>query len=46
LELMRKSGILEKEVVERVLAEVEDDEEEVVDAELLPSEDNGDDDDE
>tara|TARA_Y100000758_G_scaffold205432_1_gene146948 strand:+ start:644 stop:1264 length:621 start_codon:yes stop_codon:yes gene_type:complete len=37
LELMRKAGVLEAEVVEKVLSEVED-AEEIVDAELLPSE--------
>tara|TARA_B100000929_G_scaffold290292_1_gene283388 strand:+ start:588 stop:1208 length:621 start_codon:yes stop_codon:yes gene_type:complete len=36
LELMRKAGVLEAEVVEKVLSEVED-AEEIVDAELLPS---------
>ena len=39
LELMRKAGVLEAEVVEKVLSEVED-AEEIVDAELLPSEDD------
>jgi len=42
LELMQKAGVLESGVVEKVLAEVED--EEVVDAELLPDTDNGEDD--
>jgi len=39
LELMRKAGVLEAEVVEKVLSEVEDTEG-TVDAELLPSEDD------
>jgi hypothetical protein len=39
LELMKKAGVLEAEVVEKVLSEVED-AEEIVDAELLPSEDD------
>lgn len=42
LELMQKAGVLESGVVEKVLAEVED--EEVVDAELLPDTDDGEDD--
>ena len=42
LELMKKAGVLEAGVVEKVLAEVED--EEVMDAELLPDTDNGEDD--
>ena len=42
LELMQKAGVLESGIVEKVLAEVED--EEVVDAELLPDTDNGEDD--
>ena len=42
LELMQKAGVLESDIVEKVLAEVED--EEVVDAELLPDTDNGEDD--
>lgn len=41
LELMKKAGVLEAEVVEKVLSEVED-AEGIVDAELLPSEDIGD----
>ena len=36
---MKKAGVLEAEVVEKVLSEVED-AEEIVDAELLPSEDD------
>ena len=42
LELMQKAGVLESGIVEKVLAEVED--EEVVDAELLPDTDDGEDD--
>ena len=42
LELMKKAGVLEAGVVEKVLAEVED--EEVVDAELLPDTNDGEDD--
>lgn len=41
LELMKKAGVLETGVVERVLAEVED--EEVIDAELLPATTDGED---
>ena len=43
LELMKKAGVLEAEVVEKVLSEVED-AEGIVDAELLPSENIGDND--
>jgi len=42
LELMQKAGVLEAGVVEKVLAEVED--EGVVDAELLPNTNDGEDD--
>jgi len=42
LELMQKAGVLESGVVEKVLAEVED--EKVMDAELLSDTDNGEDD--
>ena len=40
LELMKKAGVLEAEVVEKVLSEMED-AEGIVDAELLPSENVG-----